>query len=113
MDDRAAVPEPSETDEPPEASQARAAAALFRMSCAPCHGVEGHGDGPSRPPMARVQDFSDPAWQATRSNEVLAQVIFQGRGMMPGFGSQIQPEGIAALVMHVRSLSSAPPAPSQ
>lgn len=101
----AAGAEAPDEEEPSAETNAIAAAALFRMSCAPCHGNEGHGDGPSRPPT-RVQDLSDPTWQSSHTNEQIAQVIFQGRGMMPGFGSQVQPEGIAALVMHVRTLAA-------
>lgn len=92
----------------PEDAERSAALQLFQMSCASCHGRTGAGDGPSRPPAGQIPNFTDPAWQASRSDEQLAQVIVQGRGMMPAFGNQISAEGIAALVRHVRTLAPEP-----
>jgi mono/diheme cytochrome c family protein len=88
--------------------QARAAEALFNVSCASCHGRDGRGGGPGLPPGAQVPDFSVPEFQASRTNEALAQVIHDGRGMMPGFSKQVTPEGIAVLVAHVRSFAPKP-----
>jgi mono/diheme cytochrome c family protein len=83
---------------------AAAAAALYRASCAGCHGVEGHGDGPSAPPGASMPDLAAASVQDALSDEEMARVIREGRGMMPAFGSQINERGIAALVAHVRTL---------
>jgi mono/diheme cytochrome c family protein len=44
---------------------------------------------------AAVQERSDPE---------LAAVIREGRGVMPGFGDQLNDRGIQALVGHVRTL---------
>lgn len=63
--------------------------------------------------MAQVPNFTDPAWQASRTDEQLAQGIVQGRGMMPAFGTQIAAEGIVALVRHVRSLGPHAAAPTE
>lgn len=81
----------------------RAAAALFAASCAGCHGVDGRGGGDSAPPGAVMPDLSAAAVQ-DRSDQDMATVIREGRGMMPGFGSQLNERGIAALVAHVRTL---------
>jgi mono/diheme cytochrome c family protein len=88
----------------PETAQRRAAQALWRVSCAGCHGPVGRGGGAELPPGAQVPNLADPAWQAKRSDEELAGVIREGRGMMPAFGDRIRPGGIDALVAHVRSL---------
>lgn len=84
---------------------ARAAAALWSARCATCHGVEGRGDGPGKPPGAAMADFSSAAYQATRSNVELHTVIKAGRGMMPAFGDQLTDAGIEELVKHVRTLA--------
>lgn len=90
--------------ETPERQEARAAAALWSVSCMPCHGPGGRGDGPARPAGAPVADLTDAAWQRARTDEQIAAVIAQGRGMMPGFAEQVSPRGVAALVRHVRRL---------
>ncbi len=83
----------------------RAAAALWEMRCASCHGNSGRGDGAARPPGAALPDLTQPAYQASRSDDQLHSVIKSGRGMMPAFGDQLSDVGITALVEHVRSLA--------
>lgn len=102
-----AAPPPMAPPASPEVARLRAGAALFSSRCASCHGPTGHGDGPGAPPMARPADLTTAAWQGTRSDEEIAAVIRTGRGVMPGFGSELEAAGIAALVAHVRSLSGA------
>lgn len=81
---------------------ARAAAALWQVSCAACHGRTGMGDGPQA--TTELADFTDPAWQSETSDEEIAQVIMQGRGMMPAF-EQVAPQGITALTAHIRAMN--------
>jgi mono/diheme cytochrome c family protein len=104
--DPARVPqEPEDAPaETPEERRARAAGALWNVTCASCHGREGRGDGAGRPPGAQLPDFTDAAWQASRTDEQLADVITNGRNLMPGFAKQINPEGVQVLVEHVRTL---------
>jgi mono/diheme cytochrome c family protein len=83
---------------------ARAAAALFSMRCASCHGQDGRGDGSARPPGAQIPDFASEAFQNARSDGQLHEVIAKGRGLMPAFGAEITEKGIAALIAHVRGL---------
>jgi mono/diheme cytochrome c family protein len=94
---------------PEEGGTERAADALFNVSCASCHGRDGRGQGPGRPPGATVPDFTPTAFQAQRSDEQLAEVIRTGRGLMPPFGKQVNEQGISALVARVRRFASAPP----
>jgi cytochrome c oxidase cbb3-type subunit 3 len=99
---------PDEIDADPAVTEARAATALFGSLCAQCHGAGGAGDGPGRPPVAQVPDFHVAEWQASHTDEQLAQSIAEGRGgFMPAFGRQLSPEGVAALVRHVRRLGAA------
>lgn len=89
----------------PEDVRARAAAALWRVSCARCHGPAGRGDGPEAP--ADTPDLTDPAWQEAKTDEDLAKVIRVGRGEMPPFGDQVSPAGLDALVTYVRGFNEA------
>jgi mono/diheme cytochrome c family protein len=83
---------------------ARAAAALWSMRCASCHGETGRGDGPSKPPGAALPDFGDPAFHKNHSDAELARTIANGRNLMPAFGKEFTQEGIEALVGHLRGL---------
>ena len=100
---------PSEPDAPPptaEEAQARAIAALWKVSCASCHGPDGRGGGPGLPPGTRVPDLSDATAMAGKTDEQLAGAIRDGRGMMPPFGPQVGGDaGVNALVAYVRALS--------
>ena len=93
---------------PGEDPAARAARALWTATCAGCHGRDGRGQGESRPPGAQIADFTGKEWQASRSDDALALAIHEGRGMMPAFGKQINPQGIDALVRHVRRFGEPP-----
>ena len=84
---------------------AGAAAALWSARCASCHGAEGRGDGPGKPPGAGMPDLSSAAYQATRSDVELHTVVKAGRGLMPAFGDQLSDEGISQLIKHVRTLA--------
>ncbi len=68
---------------PPSAAAApvapRPSADLFSTRCALCHGPGGRGDGPASAGLSpRPRDFSDPAWQASVTDEALTQVIVGG-----------------------------------
>jgi mono/diheme cytochrome c family protein len=109
--DRSRVPQGEEPEEPEGDPAVRAAAALYRVSCASCHGPTGRGDGPARPPGAQMPDFASAEWQAGVTDERMAESIRLGQGLMPPFGDRIRPQGIEALVVHIRGLGGARPAP--
>ena len=95
--------DPSQSEPMGGADAVEAGAVLWRVHCAGCHGAEGRGDGPAAPPMATVPDLTSAEAQA-RSDEQMAAVIREGRGMMPAFGSQLNEQGISAIVAHMRTL---------
>jgi len=98
---------PQAAEEAPEqGGPERAADALFNMSCASCHGRDGRGQGPQRPPGAQIPDFSDPAFQSARNDVQLRTLIRDGRGLMPGFGKQLNEQGLDALVARVRRFAA-------
>lgn len=98
--------EPAMGDASPE-TIARAAAALWVSSCAGCHGVEGHGDGPELPGGAHPRDLATAEFQDSVADPDIARAIRMGQGLMPAFGGQLNERGIAALVGHVRALRAA------
>ena len=105
-DGRAAPPGESATEEEEGDSGARAARALWGVSCAGCHGRGGRGDGPTPPPGATMPDFTQPVFQQSRSDDQLADAIRAGRGLMPSFEKQLTPQAISALVGHIRTFSA-------
>jgi mono/diheme cytochrome c family protein len=72
----------------------------YRSACAPCHGIDGKGDGPMGRSL-RVADLSSVAWQERVSDQEIAKVIVEGRGKMPAF--KLPPAEVDALVKKVRS----------
>jgi mono/diheme cytochrome c family protein len=84
--------------------ETRAAQALWQMRCSQCHGPEGRGDGPGKPPGAQIPDMTAAAFHDARSDAAIAEVIAKGRGLMPSFESQLSEDGIAAMVRQVRTL---------
>jgi cytochrome c553 len=81
------------------------AAGLFNRYCIRCHGVDGRGvwDIPG------VPDFSNPAWQATRTDAMYARRIIEGRGaVMPTFRGMVSLEEAWALARYIRTLVPPP-----
>ena len=83
----------------------------FKALCSTCHGADGRGDGPAgkalKPPPA---NFTDPAFQKSRTDEQLAKTILEGGAavgknpaMPPNPQYKSRPEVIKALVAKVRS----------
>jgi mono/diheme cytochrome c family protein len=110
---QAADPARTPTEAPADAPGGleRAAEALFNVSCASCHGRDGKGQGAGRPPGAQLPDFTSATFQKSQTDEQLAAVIRDGRNMMPPFGKQVNPQGITALVAHIRKLGDSQAAP--
>jgi cytochrome c oxidase cbb3-type subunit 3 len=69
--------------------------------CATCHGKRGKGDGPSST-MVKARDLTNAEFQATLSDEQMAQVIRQGKDKMPAFN--LPDSIIEGLVQHVRGM---------
>jgi mono/diheme cytochrome c family protein len=75
--------------------------AAWSQQCAACHGPIGHGDGPTGP-MVHARDLTDPAWQASQTDEQMSAAIVSGKGKMPPFGN-LPPKVIAGLVARIRA----------
>ncbi|HEX5658128.1 MAG TPA: c-type cytochrome [Polyangiales bacterium] len=83
----------------------RAAQALWESRCATCHGADGRGNGPGKPPVAQIPDFTSRDYVKKHSDAELHAIIKNGRGLMPAFGAELTDLGIDAMVAHVRSLA--------
>lgn len=76
-----------------------AVALAWQKQCASCHGVEGRGDGPSGPENG-APDMTQPAWQASLTDEQMVESITKGKGKMPRF--DMPPVVANALVRYIR-----------
>jgi len=107
----AAVPARSSAEAPGASAEAEQ---IFATRCATCHGQGGAGDGPGSAGLTPApRDFRDAAWQASVDDSHLQKIIVYGGAavarspVMPGNPDLMaKPDVVAALVVHIRSLSS-------
>ncbi|HMA18960.1 MAG TPA: cytochrome c [Thermoanaerobaculia bacterium] len=80
--------------------------ALFKEYCAKCHGEDGTANTPKgRQLMA--QDFTDPEWQADKTDAKMIKQVTEGGEDMPPFGKKLTKEQIESLVKNdVRGFAS-------
>ena len=83
-------------------AQARATR-TFTTICARCHGSDGKGGVPAAEGSNAPRNFCDAAFQASRTDEQLKQVIRQGKGAMPAFGKLFSDPELQGLVLKIRS----------
>ena len=83
---------------------------IYKVTCAPCHGEAGKGDGPAskifKPPP---RDHTDASYMDTITDADMAKTIqmggaVKGKPLMPSHPA-IRGDDMAALVAYVRSLS--------
>jgi mono/diheme cytochrome c family protein len=78
----------------------RVVSGLFNRYCMRCHAADGRGvwDIPG------VPDFTNPRWQAMRSDAQRARIILEGRGaVMPPFRGVLTLEEACALGRYLRT----------
>ena len=86
---------------------------LWKKNCAMCHGQDGTGQTMMGKKLG-LKDYTDPAVQATFSDEEIATAIKEGmkneagKKLMPSFAAKIAEEDIPGLVAYVRSLQHQP-----
>ena len=76
------------------------AKAVYDAKCVKCHLADGKGLESLQPP-----NFTDPKWQAKRTNAQLIASLNNGKGTMPGFKGAISDADIKALVTMVRGFA--------
>jgi len=87
----------------------------FKISCSPCHGLDGSGRGPV---AKRAEELEESRWVAPRNladasvrDQPLGQIfdtITNGLGAMPPFGDLITPADRWAILSRVRQLQGIP-----
>ena len=71
--------------------------ALFKQYCAKCHGEDGKAETPKgKELMAR--NFTDPEFQAGKTDAQLIKTVTKGDEDMPPFGKKLTKEQIESLV---------------
>jgi mono/diheme cytochrome c family protein len=87
--------------QPPTPSSAPAR--IYRASCLKCHDSDGKGEI-VRDVMPKVPDFTDAAWQSSRSDAELGHSILEGKGKsMPRMRDKIAPVDVGQMVAFVRA----------
>jgi len=93
----------------PVLAQAADGEALWTKHCKACHGADGAGQTPMGIKL-KVKDYTDPAVQAEMTDELILQMIAEGRKseagktLMPSFDAKIPAEERPALVAYLRTL---------
>lgn len=63
----------------PTPEQVAKAKDVFKARCVPCHGAEGHGDGPASASLnPKPRKYADPEWQASVDDAYLEKIIKYG-----------------------------------
>jgi mono/diheme cytochrome c family protein len=76
---------------------------LFQRACVRCHGADGRGAA-TRVSLPAIPDFTDPGWQARRSDPQLIASILEGKGaQMPSFRERLGGAEVRALVARIRA----------
>ncbi|HET9531217.1 MAG TPA: c-type cytochrome [Blastocatellia bacterium] len=76
-----------------------AASIYMKEMCAGCHGTDGRGV------MTNSRNFTDPAWQKSKTDDEIAASIRNGAPSkkMPAYKDKLTDAQIKALVAHIRS----------
>jgi cytochrome c551/c552 len=89
---------------------------MFATMCVMCHGADGRGTGPAAASLTpKPRDYTDPAWQASITDEQLRETIVKGGagvGKSPSMPGQPQladqPEVLEGLVQIIRKFGKQP-----
>ena len=87
----------------------------FENVCAPCHGMQGGGDGPAAAALEpKPATFASAEFWQTRDEAHIIRVITEGGAavgkspLMPSFGAAYGPEQIEALAQHILTFRPEP-----
>ena len=97
-------------------SQVSQVQAMFNTKCARCHGANGNGNGPISDGLRpKPHDYTDPAWQASVTDDQIKEIILRGglnMGKSPAMPAspllKKHPETLDGLVKLIRSFSKHP-----
>ncbi len=74
---------------------------LYDTACSRCHGDK--LEGGIKTGAATSRDLTDPAWQKTVTDAELRQIVRNGRGEMPAFGTVLTMDRIDKIVKYIRT----------
>lgn len=83
---------------------------VVKERCILCHGESGKGDGPGGAALnPKPRNWTDDGYMATRTDEQLYQVIYNGKGSMPSWGKTgiLTESQIRSAIMKVRTYDPA------
>src|SRR5262249_40239872 len=84
-------------------------AQVYKDRCVLCHGPLGQGDAPAAAGLTpKPRNHTDGAYMNSRTNDQLIQVIKNGKGSMPAWGTTLTDAQVRAVLTHVRSLAQPP-----
>jgi cytochrome c oxidase cbb3-type subunit 3 len=82
---------------------------IYMEKCTLCHGQTGHGDGPGAAALdPKPRNHTDGSYMNSRTNAQLIEVIKNGKGQMPAWGSQLTDEQVHHVLAYVRTLAVPP-----
>ncbi|MEQ8278680.1 MAG: cytochrome c [Deltaproteobacteria bacterium] len=77
--------------------------ALFMTACANCHGPDGSGEM-MRQMMPNIGNLTLASTHDKYDDAAIAQLITNGRGKMPAFGSVFKPDQVKQIIAYARTL---------
>lgn len=83
---------------------------VVRERCVLCHGENGKGDGPGGAALnPKPRNWTDDGYMATRTDDQLYEVIYNGKGSMPAWGKTgiLTESQIRSAIMKVRTYDPA------
>ena len=97
----------------PAAAAAPDGAALYRQQCRSCHGVKGVPPRTMASIYAGLKSFADSGWAAGHSEQAIVAVLENGSGKdMKSFKDRMTKDEMVAVAKYVRTLATAPAAPT-
>jgi mono/diheme cytochrome c family protein len=87
--------------------------ALFDVTCSPCHGVDGKGDGlVAQKYLPETADLTSPDIQSLTDNQIFL-VITNGKNRMPSWQENLSPGDTWDIINYIRTLGQASGGASQ
>ena len=104
------------SSEPLSRGKPSPAQVLWDTKCAVCHGITGAGNGPNADQFdPRPHDYTDPAWQASVTDDQIKEIILRGGANMGKSAAmpshtllRDRPEVLDGLVKIIRGLGKHP-----
>jgi mono/diheme cytochrome c family protein len=82
---------------------------IYMERCALCHGASGKGDGTAAAGLdPKPRNHTDGSYMNNRTNDQLLEVIRNGKGAMPAWGTILSDAEVHAVLKHVRTLAQPP-----